>query len=173
MSHIINIVYYIWINPKRNWKVIIEGQLSDMKISKIFEVSKLYIVLSCADNTIMTETKNIINNSLKDIDNNLYEITTTHENNYEYYGIKKLYDLACNDSDKLYIYLHSKGMFNWYNNNPNKRSEDEINLTRNIFNIWKETVNFLNENPIINKVGLIPSPGGWIWFNFFGLEGII
>jgi hypothetical protein len=86
MSHIINIVYYIWINPKRNWKVIIEGQLSDMKISKIFEAAKLYIVLSCADNKIMNEAKNIINNSLKDINNNLYEITTTHENNRENRG---------------------------------------------------------------------------------------
>jgi len=171
MSHKINIIYFIWINPNRNWRVIIDGQLFDMKISGIFESSRLYIVISCENNNIINEAIDLINNSLNDIDKNKYNIITTNYNNYEYYGIKKLYDISLLEPDKLYIYLHSKGMLNWYNNNLNKRSEDEENLTRNTIYLWRDIIDVFEKNQNINKIGFIPSQDGWIWFNFFWTRG--
>jgi len=171
MSHKVNIIYFIWINPKRNWKVIIEGQLFDMKISNIFESSKLYIVISCDNNNIINEVKDLINNSLITIDKDKYDITITNSNNYEYDGIKKLYNISLSEPDKLYIYLHSKGMFHWYNNNPNKRSEDEENLTKNTLYLWRDIVDVFEKNKNINKIGFIPAKEGWIWFNFFWTRG--
>ena len=171
MSHKINIIYFIWINPNRNWSVIIEGQLFDMKISNIFETAKLYIVLSCNDNNIINEVKNVINQSLIDIDKNKYNIDTTNDNHFEYHGIKKMYDISKSEPDKLFIYLHSKGMFNWYNNDSNRRSEDEENLTKYTIYLWRDIVTTFENNPIINKIGYIPSQEGWIWFNFFWTRG--
>jgi hypothetical protein len=171
MSHKINIIYFIWINPNRNWRVIIDGQLFDMKVSGIFEFSKLYIVISCENNNIINEAINLINSSLIDIDINKYNIITTNYNNYEYDGIKKMYDISLSEPDKLYIYLHSKGMLNWYNNNPNKRSEDEENLTKNTIYLWRDIVDVFEKNKNINKIGFIPAQDGWIWFNFFWTRG--
>ena len=65
MIHKINIIYYIWINTKRNWKVIIHGQFFDIKISKIFENAKLHIVLSCEDNNVLTLSQNKFKKYLK------------------------------------------------------------------------------------------------------------
>jgi len=171
MSHKINIIYFIWINPNRNWKVIVEGQLFDMKVSNIFESAKLHIVLSCSDNNIINDVKNVINQSLNTIDKNKYNIDTTNDNHYEYHGIKKMYDVAKSEPDKLFIYLHSKGMFHWYNNNSNKRSEDEQNLTKYAIYLWRDIVTTFEHNPNINKIGHVPAEEGWIWFNFFWTRG--
>jgi hypothetical protein len=46
----LNIVYFIWINEERPYKIIIEGQLMDMIRSNILSVGKLYIVIVCDKN---------------------------------------------------------------------------------------------------------------------------
>ena len=170
MYNTINIIYYIWINPNRNWKVIIDGQLDDIKSSGILDCSKLYIIVCNENETILDEASTLINISLQNIDKTKYNIETTKNNFYEYYGIKKLYDLSKEEPDKLYIYLHSKGMFHWYNN-ENVRSSHEVYLTQNIINLWKDILYIFNENPEIKKIGSFPSYQGWMWFNFFWVRG--
>ena len=170
-NHKVNIIYFIWINKDRNYNIIINGQINDILISNIFEVAKLFIVISCDDNNIINEVINLINNLLKSINNELYEISFFNNNCYEYYGIKKLYDLAVKENDKLYIYLHTKGMLHWYNNNPNKRSEDEEILTTNLIYLWRDIINVFENNIIINKIGYLPANDGWILFNFYWARG--
>ena len=169
MTHKINIIYYIWINANRDWRVIIEGQLFDMKISGILDVSNLYMMITCSDDELINDVKNLINNSLENRNN--YYMEFFKENFYEYYGIKKLYDTAREEPDKYFIYLHSKGMFNWYNNNPNIRSKDEINLTRYTIYLWRDILDVYEKNPHIKKVGMFPATDGWMWMNFFWAKG--
>jgi predicted nucleic-acid-binding Zn-ribbon protein len=171
MHHKVNIIYFIWINKDRDWKVIIEGQLFDILISKIFDVAKLYIIISCEDNNILNDVINLINISLSSINNELYEITCFNNNYYEYYGIKKLYDIAQREPDKLYVYFHSKGMFHWYNNKPHKRSEDEEILTANLIYLWNDIIYIFENNNNIDKIGYVPAHGGHIWFNFYWVRG--
>ncbi len=170
MDDEIVIIYFIWINKNRNWKVIIEGQLNDIKMSKILEKSYLNIVISCEDHDCVNEAVIIINNLLIDYKNK-YSMNIYLENNFEYYGIKKLYECAKNDPNKIYIYFHTKGMFNWYNNKPDERSEDEVNLTNYIIYWWRDILSVLKSNDHINRIGLVPSNEGWIWFNFFYARG--
>ena len=171
MSHLINIVYYAWINTARNWKVIINGQLNDIKVSGIFDVCKLYIIISNENEDVLNEAVSLINESLKDININKYNIQKKTDNHYEYYGIKKLYDLAKTEPDKFFIYLHTKGMFHWYNNNTSIRSNHEVYLTQNTIYVWREVLKVFESNSKISRIGLFPSENNWIWFNFFWAKG--
>lgn len=173
MEHKINIIYNIWINNNRNWKIIIEGQLCDIKLSKILDKSKLYIIISSDEDHILSNSVEYINTFLDifDSDKEKVNIYSYNKNYYEYYGVKKIYDLAKNEPDKLYIYFHTKGMFNWYNNDINKRSEDEFNLTYYLIHGWRDILNVFENYADINRIGLIPSNGGWMWFNFYWTRG--
>jgi len=170
MEQEINIIYFIWLNKDRNWSVIIEGQLFDIISSNILEKSYLNIIISCENNDLVCEAVNLIN---KYLINHIgkYNIELYNENCYEYYGIRKLYECAKKNPKSIYIYFHTKGMFNWYNNNLNIRSEDEVNLTNYLIHGWKDILNVFKNYGDINRIGLVPSVGGWIWFNFFYARG--
>ena len=91
-------------------------------------------------------------------------------NLFEYYGIKKLYDLSQTEPNKIYLYFHSKGMFN-YRGIGDERTKEEIILTKTIINPWSSVLNIFKNNLNINIMGMFPSTGGWIWFNFFWIRG--
>jgi hypothetical protein len=170
----INIVYFIWINENRDWKEIITGQINDIKNCGILYKSKLHIVLCANNNYYINQSLNVIFNLLSNIDYLTLDINTFLENKYEYEGIKKLYDLANLYPDKYYLYLHSKGMFNTSVNNSNTKSSrfiDEIILTNGILNRWNEILSIFKNNKDIMRIGMFPSDGGWVWFNFFWTRG--
>ena len=50
----LNIVYYICINPERNWKTIIEGQLKDFKHCNII-FKKFHVFICCKCNDLIDE----------------------------------------------------------------------------------------------------------------------
>jgi len=170
MEEEINIIYFIWLNKNRNWSVIIQGQLFDIISSNILEKSYLNIIISCENNNLISEAVNLIDEYMLNY-RDKYNIEFYNENVYEYYGIKKLYECAKKNPNSIYIYLHSKGMFNWYNNDPNRRSEDEVNLTNYLIYTWRDILNVFKNNTNINRIGLLPSLPGWIWFNFFYARG--
>lgn len=166
----IHIIYYIWINENRNWQVIVQGQLHDIIESNILEEAHLNIVL-CSDKIeLITEATYFIINTINYTDHLTFSLYTTQHNNFEYEGIKKLYQLANDEPDKLYIYMHSKGMFNTIYDS-NKRLIDEKVLTKTLLYNWRKIKNIFEENKYVMKAGLVPSTGGWIWFNFFWTRG--
>jgi hypothetical protein len=113
MEEEINIIYFIWLNKDRNWSVIIEGQLFDIISSNILEKSYLNIIISCENNDLVSEAVSLINKYLIN-HTGKYNIELYNENCYEYYGIRKLYECAKKNPKSIYIYFHTKGMFNWY-----------------------------------------------------------
>lgn len=163
----INIVYYLYINPLKNWQVILEGQMYDIQQTNILENNKLYIVI-CSNNQInVNHAINIINNVLNKYINNVV-ISTEEINRFEYPGIKKVYDLACKDKDAIYIYFHSKGMVY---HDSNQRLDAEIKLTRHTLCNWENILHVFETQSNINKAGLFPGHGGFIWFNFWWARG--
>jgi hypothetical protein len=163
----IYIVYFIYINPERNWKLILEGQMNDIKDTNILETNKLFIVISCNDENNIQEAKNIVNSIFINYNHNI-EFTIESQNLFEYPGIKKVYDLALINKDKLFIYFHSKGMVFHQNS---KRNELEEKLTKNTFKNWQKTISIFKNNSNINKIGLLPSNSGFIWYNFWWARG--
>jgi len=157
------IVYYIYINCPNKYKIIVEGQLNDIKISKI-EISFIYIHICCEQPKLIEDCKNFINNfNLKDI---IY--SESYINQFEYPGLKLLYDLSQNSSSN-FLYIHSKGMV--FNNPGNKRNEFERTTLRSTLYYWKKAIFILKNVNFINKIGLWPSEKGFIWVNFFYIRG--
>ena len=166
----LNIIYFVWINENKNYKKIIEGQIDDMIQCGILKVSTLYIECVCENALLLTEINNIFSEKLINIQYNLEMHKTNH---YEYYGIKKMYDLACVQPNSYFLYFHSKGMFNY--NNIDDRHIYELTLTKGSLYLFEEVLEMFNKNQNIMKIGLFPGINGnsqnFIWFNFYYARG--
>ena len=101
-----------------------------------------------------------------------YELSFHNENKYEYYGIKKLYNLALLEPNKYFIYLHSKGMFNY--SNIDTRHIYEMSLTNGTLHNYKEIIQLFDDNPDIMKAALFPAEhhnNNFCWLNFYWSRG--
>ena len=100
-----------------------------------------------------------------------YELEFINENMFEYYGIKKLYDLAVDDPEKIYFYMHGKGMFNPPpGHNPNFRTIDNIKLTQSHANQWERVLTLFEQDNEIIAAGMFPKHN-LVFFNFFYARG--
>ena len=165
----INIVYFAWINKNKNYECIILGQLNEIINSNILNEGKIYIEICCEYEDIKNNLKEKIDETLKTFD---YEIEFHSNNLFEYYGIKKLYDLAIKEPNKYYLYLHSKGMFNY--DNIDTRHIYEKTLTKGTVYQYKKVIELFETNPNISKIGLFPSSlhdERFIWLNFYWSRG--
>jgi len=166
----INIIYYAYVTDDRKERaqMIINAQLDELIESNVLDNknNKLYIVLCISDNNF-NELKTILDNKLANYN---YEISYTPNNNYEYPGIKKLYDLACISPEKLYLYFHSKGVYYHHNNNDIiNRDKWEKYLTKNTIQRWKDVINIVLNDPSVTRIGLFPC--SFVWTNFFWATG--
>ena len=166
----LNIVYYTWINTKKNYKNIIGGQMDDILNSGISNVSNLYVVVVCEHEDLVESVIKIFSDKLNGKIKYFLEL---HENNYfEYYGIEKLYSLALLDPNSYFLYFHSKGMFNY--DNIDNRHQYELTLTKGTLYLYKEVLELFKNNNNIMKIGLFPSNHhnkNFVWFNFFYARG--
>ncbi len=168
----INIVYFAWINILKNWKNIIGGQFRDIINSKILDHSKIYIIITCEHNYLIDEVKNLFTSLLEKYPDYEYEIEFHRLNIYEFFGIKKLYQLSKNEPEKYYLYIHSKGIFNY--GNIDTRHNNELTLTKGTVYLHKYIIKKFEENNDIKIIGLFPSiegSGKFVWFNFFWTKG--
>jgi len=168
----IKLIYYAYISRSSNWKTIISGQLGDLKRYGIFDDVELYIHITDITNKfedVISIINEICGNAI---------ISTSTDNQFEYPGLKLLYDLSKRDPDSIYIYLHTKGM----SYNIQERKVKEVALLAGTFRNWRKNIQIFND-PAINKLGLFPgrgdlinkekfgTEGGWIWYNFWYARG--
>jgi hypothetical protein len=154
------IVYYIYLNPHRNWKVIIEGQLNDLKKSGMLVNNSIYIHICCEHSQEhILECKNVVLNIIKDP-----IFSESYINQFEYPGLMLLYNLAQEYPDEIMFYFHSKGMV--FNNPGPSRNEFEKSTLRGTLYYYQRAISAFDAINV-NKVGLWPSKKGHIWVNFF------
>jgi hypothetical protein len=164
------IVYYIWINPQRNWEVIIRGQLTDIIESGVLEKSDLHVVLCCPYDDLFQESVDVVKNALESVQQSYDLVTVTVGNFFEFPGILTLYDLAQKEREKTYLYMHSKGMYNWWDNcYRHTRIPSEIILTRGHLNVWREIASIPSGTQF--KAGMFPGNDNSMLFNFFWATG--
>ncbi|MBQ2381633.1 MAG: hypothetical protein II291_03575 [Succinivibrio sp.] len=169
----IAIVYFVYINDKKNYQKLIKGQLSDIARSGVFNDADLYIQVS-----MKTEHKEKVKTFFESLPYEIKEIEYHFENKFEYYGIHKLYTIAKSGDYPYLVYLHTKGMS--YNPhsifNPERiRSFREIILTYYTFRKYKKTIELFEKDSDIQKIGFMPNKedgkeenkGLIMWFNFF------
>lgn len=165
---IIAIVYYVYINPNKDWQKFILNQLGDIEKTKILNAADLYIEISNPSNVPGVES------FFKKIDFTPKDIKLHKENKFEYWGIKRIWDIAQeNKNYKYMVYIHTKGI----TYKDSKRDLLEEVLTYYTFNKWKFFVKTLEKDSNINKIGLFPAcrkntegkiiRAGWVWYNFW------
>jgi hypothetical protein len=158
------IVYYIYINPNKNWKSIIGGQLEDLKNVQLLDYAKVFCVICTPNNELFEECNLLINQICQGKSINSH-VTV---NNFEYPGIKKLHELGSFYPDKLFLYMHSKGMV--FHGTPG-RTRVEHFLLINTIKYWKYILNIFKNYNFIDKAGVFPDHTGIIWYNFFWISG--
>lgn len=159
----INIVYFAYIKDLLISKNIVFGQLRELLETKLLSHAKLFICLTF-DNCFTQEYVGDIKNILQDC-NGEFEISLI--NQYEYIGIRKVWQIAQKFPESLILYFHSKGMIF---GNPKgisyKRTFPERCLFNHTVKPWQNILKIF-ENKTINKVGYICSSKGFCWFNFW------
>lgn len=164
----IAIVYYVYINPDKNWKRLVLDQIKDVKSTKVLEVADLYIVVSNP-----THAKDV-ESFFSEIKHFYKEIKFYTENKFEYWGMLLVWRIAQECKHYKYlVYFHTKGM----THPERKRVKVEELLTLTLFNQWTSLIEIFQKNNQINKMGLFPAckvnaqreilRGGWIWYNFW------
>jgi hypothetical protein len=95
-------------------------------------------------------------------------ITIHHENNYEYFGILRLWTRSQQVlSSTLLLYFHSKGLSHKDYSKENNNNEFGIILFNTVIKPWRTILSTFKEKPSIDKIGYEFSPTGIIWYNFF------
>ncbi|MFZ1386291.1 MAG: hypothetical protein WBP46_00780 [Thiolinea sp.] len=162
------IIYYVYINPAKNWQRLISDQLEDVKNTGVFAAADLYIVVS---NPFKATDVDLF---FEKIDVSYKEIEFHRENKFEYWGMFFIWKLVHSSSQYQYIvYFHTKGM----THTESSRVKTEKLLTGSLFKDWKLFISLFKKNNKINKIGLFPAwkvndqgeivRGGWIWYNFW------
>ena len=168
----IKVVYYAYIHRWSNWIKIISGQLSQLKDYGLLDVADLYIHI--------TDPSELFDDVIALIEtvSKTAKISTSAENQFEYPGIKLVYDLARENLDAIFIYLHTKGM----SHEITSRLTLEVALLKGTFESWRENIKAF-EDKQIKKIGLFPAKedpvvqkdfktkGGWMWYNFWYARG--
>lgn len=158
------IVYFVYINPDKNWKDILQGQIKDLLATNILSTSKMFIVMT-GEHT--QKAQEMLQDLLVSFASQVYYSHST-VNCFEYEGIKKLHDLGTSFPHKTFLYFHSKGMV--FSKKPGRHPIEQF-ITPNTLKHWKHVLHIFDTMPHINKIGLCPSTGGWIWYNFFWIRG--
>jgi hypothetical protein len=154
------IVYYIYINPQKDWKSIISGQIEDLKTVNLIPFAELYCVICTENKELFDECVTLIPETA------ICEHST--KNQYEYPGLKKLHDLGAIYPTEIFLYMHSKGMVF---HSQQGRNDLEMKILRNTINNWKYLNDIFNNYPEIDKAGIYPDHSGIVWYNFFWIRG--
>jgi hypothetical protein len=99
-----------------------------------------------------------------------YNVEFESKNRFEYYGIKKVYDLAQNEPHKYYLYMHGKGMMNKHGEKTT-RTKINVFLTQETLRPWRKVIDIFKQDNQHDIVALFPSIYKWGWFNFWWASG--
>jgi hypothetical protein len=153
-------VYYINCLVNKNYFTWLANQIN---LVKNFN-APIYIVATISP----SEEQNFRQKTFHLFPNNNITIECYYENEFEYRGILKAWELGQihNTKNDIILYFHSKGVTrnSTYANNRN----DNYNIIlKNVHKI-KEIFSIFTK---IDKVGFSNSQLGWIWYNFWYARG--
>jgi hypothetical protein len=163
----IAIVYYVYINPAKDWQQFVREQLNDLQKTGVLAAADLYIVVA---NPNGAHGVAAFFNTFKHV---YTDIEFRAENKFEYWGIARVWQLAQDRPQYNYFsYFHTKGM-----SYPEAgRVKIEQALTYYTFKDWRFFIKLFEQQASMNKIGLFPAlkvnkkgkvRGGWIWYNFW------
>lgn len=169
----IAIVFFIYVNSKKDYKRLIKDQICDVVSSGVLDVADIFVEANISDDISCKQTLDLFFKSLKI---NFKNIHFTKENSFEYEGISKLYELSLSNEYDYLCYFHTKGM-SYKKKGLFNRSPREIVLTYLNFCNYKRIIKIFETNEEISKIAPFPGfdvegdiPNKWCWFNFFWIK---
>ena len=157
---LINPNYFDWVKHQLKYMT---NQVNDKNITEL-DKSKIYIIATIKK----SEEKHFIEKLNKFYPETIFEIEFYPENEYEYQGIKKVWDLGqiYNNKNDIILYYHSKGISR--NKTYESNKNDDYNI---ILKDIKKIFNIFNKFSDIDKIGYSYGGIGWIWYNFWYVRG--
>ena len=158
MSNQIKIVYFAYLVPDV-WESIVSEQLDSLyNLKSLYESAEIYMSVNdtSESHTELEKLRIMILNKYSKV--KLINISST--NQYEYPGIKSVYELSSDNDDEYILYFHSKGMLS--NESVTRQMQFKYTI-ENYENILEE----MNKNKEIDTASLIPSVHGFGYYNFF------
>ena len=164
----LEIVYFINANLNESFLKLMRDQLKDLIKSKIYKhgLLKLNMIIICSSASKKIQIKNLIF-SLKINQYFDYDIRFNNDDNKEYEGIKRVYELAKEDDDKLILYFHGKGLSYLSNKYFYIRQPLEKFIFNLIIGNWEKNLEKFYRIHSISKIGILSGGNGWLWFNFW------
>lgn len=164
----LDIVYFINSDLNKSFFKLFKDQLEDIIRSKIFRYKfvKIHIVIICSSLSRRVKINNFIKSSkIRDLFD--YDLIFSNDQNKEYEGINKVWELARNGEDRFILYFHGKGLS--YIANPffYIRQPLEKFIFKLIIYNWQSNLEKLHRLKSINKIGILSGGNGWLWFNFW------
>jgi hypothetical protein len=156
----INVVYFVFLNPDRYWHKIVIQQLNDFRSLKLDCRFFIQVDYKNKYDKIIFET--IVNNIFPDA-----FVSYHNENFYEFNGINKIYNLAKENPQDLFLYFHSKGML--FSGNGERTITEKKLFNVVIKNYQKVLEIFDTQN--VDRVAFCFSNVGFGWFNFWWAKG--
>lgn len=154
----VKIIYYAYLYGP-DWPSVVQEQLGGLRALDLYNKCDGVWVNASGSDKDLVKFKDLVAAYSKAV---IDRITT--ENQFEYPGIKSLYDHAMQDGDALYLYFHTKGIVSKAHKLRRKLFKYTISNYQKYFDIF-------NSDPAINLMGVCPSINKWIWFNFFWVRG--
>jgi len=154
----IYIVYYINCQCNENWFNWLFNQINLVKYMN----SNIYII-----STIDQSNEYEFRKKILQIFPNVI-IECYYENEFEYRGIKKIWELGqtYNKRNDILLYFHSKGVT--HNKSYESNKNDEYNIILKDIELIKEIFTIF---PKIDKIGFSSGGIGWLWYNFWYVRG--
>ena len=103
----IGIVYFIYINSKKDYKKVIKDQLKDLVSSGILNDADIFLEVNISDDVNCKASLESFFSSLKISFSNIHY---TKENYFEYEGLSRIHTLAQESKYDFLCYFHTKGM---------------------------------------------------------------
>jgi hypothetical protein len=159
INYNIYIVYYINCVCNSNW---ISWAYNQLNLIKNMDAKQIHIIA-----TLKKEEENFFRKKILEI-NSTAIIECYYENEFEYRGILKVYELGqiYDNPNDILLYFHSKGVTHHksYESNMN----DNYNIIFKNIDLIKEVFTLF---PKIDKIGYSCGGIGWIWYNFWYVRG--
>jgi hypothetical protein len=154
--------YFIYLKPQ-SWESILQEQLDDLIKSGLYDESEK-ILFSAVGNKKEYETlSNLIQKKYPKIKIEYY----SENNEYEFLGIKNLYENS--EDNSLNLYFHSKGVTSGVKNEENNKIRRK--LSEYTIKNYKTILNEFQKNPDLDISTTFPHLRGFGFYNFFWVRG--
>lgn len=165
----IKIVYFVYVFQEI-WKDIVQEQLGQLEKTELYEIADEIIITANCDEDQKEDFQEFINSNWPKIQIQ----TIDNKNNFEYIGIKKIWDISQYCEDCLILYFHTKGTThkkNKYNiNSPSQPKNIRKILFDNTILNYKIYLDEFKKNKKLDIGGPFIDKSGISWYNFFWLR---